>query len=150
MSNEVGELGGWAAAAVAILSLVLTWILRYRRDRREDREQQRKGDLEEESVAIDVQRQVIAQLTARVDALEQQILAMQKAREADYALHLECVRDKEQLRGELNVVKKELEALQRHEKRNVEHIESLQSDLAKIEAAKTDTGPMPIVNREQP
>jgi septal ring factor EnvC (AmiA/AmiB activator) len=121
------ELTGWLAAAFAILSLILTWVLNYRKDKREDRHQERQGDMAEESVAIGVQQKVIDQLTARVGTLEQQMLAAHES-------HLECVRDKEQLRGELNVVKEQLEALKRHEKNNVQQIEVTKAAIAKIEA----------------
>lgn len=136
---EVSEMAGWLTAAGVILAQLLAWLLKYRKDQREDRQVERKGDMEEESVAIKVQQQVIEQLTARVSSLEQQMLLAHES-------HLECVRDKEQLRGELNVVKEQLEGLKRHEKKNVEQIEATKQALAQIEA-KSDTGPMPVVRQ---
>lgn len=119
------------SAATALLTLAFTKgidaYVKYRKDTREDRQQVRQGELQEESVALEVYRKVHEQLTQRVTTLEQQILAMQKD-------HLECIRDKEQLRGELNVVKKDLESLKRHEERTQQQIEANLDGIKKVEA----------------
>jgi chromosome segregation ATPase len=141
------------SAATALLTLACTKgidaIIKYRKDSREDRQHEREGVLAEESVAIKVYEQVVEQLTQRVATLEQQIVvmqtasvaqaaSMQAARDAQdaaaHAIHLECVKEQERLRGEVNVLREQVERLKTHDARNQEQVKENLKGIKELEA----------------
>jgi hypothetical protein len=88
-------------------------------------------------------------LTQRVATLEQQIVvmqtasvaqaaSMQAARDAQdaaaHAIHLECVKEQERLRGEVNVLREQVERLKSHDEANLEHKKGLDKIVRELDA----------------
>lgn len=93
----------------------------------------------------DGQDDLIERLTNRVDVLESKLSSEQNA-------HMECVRKMGVLEGKVDQLSRDLDqAIQRHDRRNDEHVEVLKAANAKLEDAMRAAGiPIPEMPWEKP
>jgi predicted RNase H-like nuclease (RuvC/YqgF family) len=157
LSEILTPVGALTTAAIALGTFLCTRgvdaLIKMRSDKREDRKLEREIEVEDESIAIGVYKDMIRELTTRVTTLEQQLLTLQTANiehlNKAHAVHLDCVKEQEQLRGEVNVLREQVERLKSHDTANQEHKKGLERVVQKLEEKmESKSGPMPVVKND--
>lgn len=152
IAGSLSGLPWWAVLLVVVLSVGATkgidGCLKLLRFWFEREKYQDKICHEEES-------ELVRSLNERIDKLEKALTDLQReSREeriaaasllaAEQAAHAKCQIEQEQLRGDIRVMKKDIEALQRHEIAGKQHVEKLAEVVKHVESKVSDSGLAPI------
>lgn len=120
----------WAAFALMLLTFVATKgvdaILRVRKAKLEER-QYEFGETKEGYQAL------IAELKEQVKELKGNVATVLAELREVRAAHINCEVGQAELRGEMNVMKEKLAALERHDRNNADHVKGVNAAIAKID-----------------
>ncbi len=112
----------WVTAIVVVVTVFSTKVvdgwLKIRKASMEDR-QYADGTVEKGYVTL------IAELKGRIDKLETIVQKQSDKLDAASAAHRKCEVEQAELKGEMKVMQEKLAALERHDKKNTEHVEQL-------------------------
>jgi chromosome segregation ATPase len=149
IASSLSGLPWWAVLLVVLLSIGFTkgveallrvWGVQFDWKKYSDAQHKVKEDA------------LVEELKKRIDKLETIVTKAGEELKTATAAHLKCEIEQERLRGELNVMKVKVEALERHDAANKEHTEQLKQKTeilkneteakidAKIEQIKRDVG----------
>lgn len=131
IASSLSGLPWWAVLLVVLLSVALTkgveavlrvWGFQFDWKKYTDAQRKVKEDA------------LVAELKLRIDKLEAAITRANEKLDTATAAHLKCEIEQERLRGELNVMKEKVSALERHDRANKEQVAMTQEDIRKLEA----------------
>lgn len=154
IASSLSGLPWWAVLIVVLLSIACTKgvdaLLRIWGARLEEK----KYDDAHEQTGYDA---LVAELKSRIEKLEGLVDKQADKLDAATKAHANCEVEQAKLRGELDVMKEKVSRLETHDQANQENKKVLnhavittlaEQIVAKAEAAKSDTGPMPIVKQD--
>ena len=153
IASSLSGLPWWAVLLVVLLSIGFTKgvdailkLMNFGMDKQ--KYEDAKHQIEEDAL--------VAELKNRIDKLESIVEKTSAKLDVATAAHTKCEIEQERLRGDLNVMKEKVAALERHDVANKEHTEKLKQETeilkveteakidAKIEQIKRDVGLPPV------
>jgi chromosome segregation ATPase len=133
IASSLSGLPWWAVLVVVLLSVALTKgvdaLLKIWRAKLEERQY---DDIHEKPA----QDALVAELKGRIEKLEGLVDKQSDKLDAATKAHANCEIEQEKLRGELNVMKVKVAALERHDQANKEHVKVVEEAVKAIEAKK--------------